>query len=309
MLVIVNPGASAVSAPLERRVLDALGARFAVEAVRTRGPGVATGRARDATAQGYDLVVALGGDGTVREVAEGLIGSGTPLAVLPGGATNVFARLLGLPRDVLDAVECLLQMAGRLDPGLIDTGRANGRTFLFSAGAGLSASMVERVERRPRLKARLGRHHFAYAALRTFLGEYLRDPPRVRVEVEGVAIEGVTAIAQNADPLSFFGSLPLHVAPAAGLETGSLSVSVLERARITQLVTLLPRLFGRGAAEHPHVRSIEARAPVRVTALGEPFPLELDGDPQGSFYALELTVAPRSLAILRPVAGQLRRSA
>ena len=299
MLVIVNPSASTVSARLERLVTRALAARFSVEAVRTREPGDATGLAREATVQDYDLVVAFGGDGTAREVAGGLVGSGTPLALLPGGATNVFARLLGLPHEVIAAADRLLETAGRLEPGLIDTGRANGRCFLFVAGVGLDASMVARVDRRPRLKARLRQHYFAYAALRAFLGEYLRDPPRVRVEADGLSIEGVTVIAQNADPLSYFGARPIHVAPAAGLETGALSVSVLERARIADLGTLLPRLFGPGAAGHPRVTSIEARAPVRVVALGDPFQFELDGDHQGSFDDVELAVAPRSLAVLR----------
>ena len=298
MLVIVNPHATTVSERLERLVIHALGARYSVEAVRTREPGEATVLARDAAEHGCDVVVAFGGDGTVREVAGGLIGSRTPLALLPGGATNVFARLLGLPRDVIDAAEGLLETAGRLEPRLIDTGRANGRPFLFAAGVGLSASMVARVERAPRLKARLRQHYFAYAALRAFLEEYLRDPPRVRVEVDEVAIEGVTVIAQNAAPLSFFGALPIHVASAAGLETGALSVSVLERARLADLGTLLPRLFGPGAAGHPRVSTLEARTPVRVIALADPFALELDGDPQGSFEAIELAVAPRSLAVL-----------
>ena len=299
MLVIVNPHATTVSARLERLVIHALEARYVVEAVRTREPGHATELARRATEDGCDLVVAFGGDGTVNEAANGLVGSSTPLGLLPGGATNVLARLLELPRDVIDATERLLEMAGRLEPERVDTGRAGGRHFLFAAGVGLDASMVARVERRPQLKARLRQHYFAYAALRSFLGEYLIDPPRVRVEVDGRSIEGVTVIAQNADPLSFFGARPIRVAPRAGLETAALSVSVLERARLVGIVTLVPRLFGAGAAAHRDVTSIEARGPVRVVALGRPFPLELDGDHVGAFEDVELAVAPRSLAVLR----------
>jgi len=299
MLVIVNPHATTVSARIERLVIHALEGRYAVEAVRTRERGHATELARGAAQEGFDVVVAFGGDGTVSEVASGLAGSATPLALLPGGATNVFARLLGIPRDAIDSAERLLDMAGRLEPRRIDTGRAGGRHFLFAAGIGLDASMVARVERRPRLKARLRQHYFAYAALRSFFGEYLLDSRRVRVEFGGGAIDGVTVIAQNADPLSFFGARPIRVAPRAGLESGTLSVSVLERARLIDLVTLLPRLFGAGAAGHADVTSIEVQDPVRVVALDGPFPLALDGEHLGPFEDVELAIAPRSLAVLR----------
>ena len=299
MLVIVNPHATTVSAGVERLVIRALEGRYVVDAVRTHARDHATELARGAAREGFDLVVAFGGDGTVSEVANGLVGSGTPLALLPGGATNVFARLLGVPRDVIDAAELLLDKAGRLEPRRIDTGRAGGRHFLFAAGIGLDASMVARVERRPRLKARLRQHYFAYAALRSYFAEYLRDPPRLRVEVGGRAIEGVTVIAQNADPLSYFGVRPVRVAPRAGLETGALSISVLERARLVDLMTLLPRLFGGGAEGHRDVTTIEARNPVRVAALDGPFQLELDGEHLGELGDVELAVEPRSLAILR----------
>jgi diacylglycerol kinase family enzyme len=85
------------------------------------------------------VVVAFGGDGTVNEAANGLVGSETPLTALPGGSTNVWARTLGIPNDVVDATEHLLRMADEFRPFRVDLGRAGGRHFVFASGVGLDA--------------------------------------------------------------------------------------------------------------------------------------------------------------------------
>src|SRR6266498_5641950 len=103
MLVIVNPYATTVSDRLKNLVVYALQGRYDVEAIDTQARNHATQLCREAAAAGYDVVVAFGGDGTVNEAANGLAGSATPLTCLPGGATNVFARTLGVPNDVVDA--------------------------------------------------------------------------------------------------------------------------------------------------------------------------------------------------------------
>ena len=116
MLVIVNPYATTVSDRLRNLVVYALGSRYAVEAIDTQERGHATQICREAAIEGYDVVVAFGGDGTVNEAANGLVGSRTPLTALPGGSTNVWARTLGIPNDVVDATEHLLRMADDFEP-------------------------------------------------------------------------------------------------------------------------------------------------------------------------------------------------
>src|SRR5204863_6809078 len=154
MLVIVNPYATTVSDRLKNLVVYALRGRYEVHAVDTEARDHATELCRNAAREGYDVVVAFGGDGTVNEAANGLAGSRTPLTCLPGGRTNVYCRLLGIPTDVVDATEHLLRLADDWRPRRVDVGRANGRYFTFSAGVGLDASVVERVDAHPRLKAR-----------------------------------------------------------------------------------------------------------------------------------------------------------
>src|SRR5437773_9587414 len=125
MLIIVNPYATTVSDRLRHLVVYALQGRFDVDAVDTQARGHAVEICREAAHEGYDVVVAFGGDGTVNEAANGLLGSPTPLTCLPGGSTNVFCRTLGIPADVVDATEHLLRMADDFQPRRVDTGRVN----------------------------------------------------------------------------------------------------------------------------------------------------------------------------------------
>ena len=168
MLLIVNPYATTVSDRLRDLVVYALQGRFEVDAVDTEARGHATELCREAAHEGYDVVVAFGGDGTVNEAANGLLGSPTPLCCLPGGSANVFAKMLGIPGDLIDATEHLLAMADDWRPRKVDLGSVNGRCFTFASGLGLDASVVERVDSNPRLKARLGPYYFAWVAIATF---------------------------------------------------------------------------------------------------------------------------------------------
>ena len=148
MLVIVNPYATTMSVRLKQLVVYALQGRFEVEAVDTQRKGHAIELCQAAADEGYDVVVAFGGDGTVNEAANGLAGTATVLTCLPGGATNVYCRMLGIPTDVVDATEHLLGLADAWQPRAVDIGRVNDRWFTFSAGAGLDADR-RRARRQP----------------------------------------------------------------------------------------------------------------------------------------------------------------
>src|SRR5271155_237903 len=231
MLVIVNPYATTVSSHLREVVVYALRGRFEVDAVDTEAPGHATELCREAAHEGYDAVVAFGGDGTVNEAANGLLGSSTPLYCLPGGSANVFAKMLGIPGELIDATEHLLAMADDWQPRKVDLGVVNGRCFTFASGLGVDASVVERVDSNPRLKARLGAYYFTWAALTTFARRYLVHPPRMVAHADGKTLEGVTTIVQNGSPFTYFQNRPIEVAEGAALDSGALAASVLPRAR------------------------------------------------------------------------------
>src|SRR5665213_4514816 len=173
MLVIVNPYATTVSDRLKNLVVYALRGSYHVDAIDTEARDHATELCREAADAGYDVVVAFGGDGTVNEAANGLLGSPTPLCCLPGGSANVFGKILGIPGDVVDATAHLLAMAADWKPRRVDLGVVNGRCFTFASGLGLDASVVERVDANPRLKSRLGAYYFTWVAVSTFLRRYL----------------------------------------------------------------------------------------------------------------------------------------
>ena len=302
MLVIVNPYATTVSNRLKNLVVYALQGRYDVEAVDTNAPGHATELCREAAKEGYDVVVAFGGDGTVNEAANGLAGSDTPVTCLPGGATNVFARTLGIPNDVVDATEHLLQIADDFRPRRVDTGLVNGRHFVFASGVGLDASVVQLVDSHPRRKARFGEYYFTYAAISSFTRHYLRNPPQMLVEADGRSSEGVTVIVQNSDPFTYFGNRSIKVCRGAGLETGSLGLTVLRRATLLEIPTLIPRIFsGRADTLHRH-RQVVGFEPVRTAVVttrdGRPFPIEADGDYLGDYERVDYGIAPRSLAVV-----------
>jgi YegS/Rv2252/BmrU family lipid kinase len=302
MLVIVNPYATTVSDRLKNLVVYALQGRYSVEAVDTQARAHATQICREAASEGYDVVVAFGGDGTVNEAANGLIGSDTPLTCLPGGSTNVFCRTLGIPNDVVDATEHLLRMADEFEPRMVDTGKVNGRHFVFSAGIGLDASVVERVDSHPKLKARFGEWYYTWAAVSTLNKRYLFKPPRLETTIDGRKIEGVTMVVQNSDPFTYFGTRPVRVGTDVSLDSGTLSLSVLKRATPLELPTLTPRLLsGRdgSVAAHRAIQSLPRLERFRIESADDrAFPLEMDGDYIGEMNSADFEVAAQSLRVV-----------
>ena len=299
MLVIVNPYATTVSDRLRNLVVYALQSRYSVDAIDTQERDHATQICREAAREGYDVVVAFGGDGTVNEAANGLVGSDTPLTALPGGSTNVWARSLGIPNDVVDATEHLLRIADEFEPRRVDLGLVDSRHFVFAAGAGLDASVVERVDEHPYRKARFGAWYYSYSGVAIFNRRYLLNPPRVRVTAGSRRLDGVTVVVQNSDPFTYFRRRPIRVVEPAGLQTGTLSAAVLKRATALELPTLIPRLLSGRARTVMRNRQVEAIAEVkgmRVDAIDDrPFPVQVDGDYIGEFTEVELGIKPASL--------------
>ncbi len=308
MLVIVNPYATTVSDRLKNLVVYALQGRYEVEAVSTEAQNHATELGREARDGGYDVVVAFGGDGTLNEVANGLAGTDVPLSVLPGGSTNVVCRTLGIPNDVVDATEHLLAMADDWQPRRIDLGRVDDRHFVFSCGVGIDATVVERVDAHPKLKSSAGPYYYTWAAISAFYRRYLHNPVRLRAEMgNGDSVEGVTALAQNSVPFTYFAKRPIRVCEGVEIDDGTLSVGVLKRAAQRDMPTLIPRVLsvGPSTARHRQIAHFEDIAAARVSSISEdgdgrirPFPVQVDGDYIGEHTAIELRVSPAALTVV-----------
>lgn len=302
MLVIVNPYATTVSARLKHLVVYALRGRYEVDSVETQSRNHATELCREAAQEGYDVVCAFGGDGTFNEAANGLAGSETPLTCLPGGATNVFSRILGIPNDVVDATEHLLALADAWQPCAIDLGVVNDRRFLFTAGVGLDASVTKRVDARPRLKARLGPWFYSAAAVATFNREYVVRPPRLAVEPPGrEPIEGVTAIVQNTTPYTYFARRPIELAEDVDLADGTLAGVVLRRASPLDMPSVTWRALSPRARilRHRRVDGFSGIDEVTVRSLDErPLPLQVDGDYLGDFETFAIRADAGALRVV-----------
>jgi diacylglycerol kinase family enzyme len=301
MLIIVNPYATTVSDRLKNLVVYALRGRYQVDATDTASRDHATELSKEAAREGYDVVVAFGGDGTVNEAANGLAGSKTPLSCLPGGRANVYCRMLGIPTDLVDATEHLLLMADDWRPQRVDVGWVGERKFLFSAGLGLDASVVERVDAHPRLKARFGEWYYTWTGVGTFTRRYLVHPPRLEARLGDGTVAGVTVIVQNATPYTYFGDRPVEMGEGATLHSGDLAGLVLDRARPTDVPTIIARSLSSRleVIRHRHVHPFAGLRELRVRSLDErPLPLQVDGDYIGEVDEAVFGVTPNGIAVV-----------
>ncbi|MGC9220437.1 MAG: diacylglycerol/lipid kinase family protein [Solirubrobacteraceae bacterium] len=308
ILMIVNPYATTVSARLKNLISAALRSRYELDTIETERKGHATEICREAGGEGYDAIIAYGGDGTLNEAANGLVNSGTPLSCLPGGRANVYCRILGIPTDVIDATEQLLALDGAWHPYKVDMGRVGSRHFLFSAGVGLDADVVGHVDAHPLLKARLGEYYYAWVATSTFVSRYLFNPPRFRAEFQSAdtaasatVAQGVTALVQNASPYTYFGDRRMEMAEHVTLTSGDLAGLILKRASPLDIASIGWRALSPRArvAGHRQIDPFSATPQLRIRSLDDrQLPFQVDGDYLGSAHELTFSAAPSALTVL-----------
>jgi diacylglycerol kinase family enzyme len=295
VLLLVNSSASSVTPRGKVVIQKALSADHDVTLVETNRRNHASRLAQGAAKDGYEVVVVLGGDGTLNEAANGLAGTDTALAALPGGSTNVFARTIGLPNDPIEATAALLDgMAGdKVEE--IGLGRVNGRYFLFHVGIGFDAAVVEQVERRAQLKRWAGHPLFIYSAFTTWFRHYERDEPRFTVG----GTPGYFSIVLNTNPYTYLGNRPLDLVPQATLDRG-LAVVTFKALGFLPIVRAVGRaLAGSDIRRLPW---LDVRTDVdHLDVVGEaPFPYQVDGDFLGEVDRLELAHEPAALRLVLP---------
>jgi diacylglycerol kinase family enzyme len=283
-------------------IRKALAGDHAVTVAETSRRGHATRLAQGAAADGTEVVVVLGGDGTLNEAANGLAGSTTALAPLPGGSTNVFSRTIGLPDDPVEATASLLDALEHGSIRRVGLGSVNGRYFLFHVGMGFDAAVVQQVERRASLKRYASHPLFVYAALDTALRHYDRSRPRFAVQLgDGrVVDDGYFAMCFNTTPYTYLGTIGIDVAPDAGLDV-PLVVVTGRTLKITTVVPLLASaMIGRSPVRnHPQVDYATGVTEATVRGHG-PFPYQVDGDYLGDVTSLRFRYEPAVLDLVLP---------
>jgi diacylglycerol kinase family enzyme len=306
VLLIVNSSASSVTARGRVVITKALSADHDVTVAETTRRGHATRLAQGAAAEGVDVVVVLGGDGTLNEAANGLAGSDTALAPLPGGSTNVFARTLGLPDDPIEATGVLLDALAHDSFRRVGLGSVNGRYFLFHVGIGFDAAVVAQVERRGSLKRWANHVLFGWAALDTWVRHYDRGRPHFSVRVPGTPTidDALFTVCLNTDPYTFVGTRPFTLAREATLDRG-LAVVTLRTLDAVPLVGVLLSALGSGTRlrRSRHVSHLVDVTEVMIDSYlprPGPVPYQVDGDYLGDLDRLEIRHEPEVLRLVIP---------
>ena len=298
LLLVVNPVARTVSKPTLAVIEKALSADFVLEVAETKGRGHANELAAQAVADGIDLVVVFSGDGTINEVVNALAGTQTALGVLPGGATNVLVRALGLPTDPVECTGVLIAKALDDEAMTLNLGRADGRYFAVNCGAGIDASAMRRLEKKfPSTKAKYERVAFRAVAWELMVG-YAGKNPDLEVSINGAdPMPSISVMVGRTDPYTFYKDRGVRMTPDASLEAGLdvLSVRKLNRRNIPRIAW---QVFG--SARHVRGRDIDYihDASRVVVRSADPFPVQVDGDPVGDHRRLQIDLAREALWVV-----------
>ena len=280
----------------------ALSTEHDVTITETSRRGHATRLAQSAARENYDLVVVLGGDGTVNEAANGLAGTETALGVLPGGSTNVFARILGLPDESVEVAGVLLDALGANNINRVGLGSVEGRYFLFHCGIGFDAAVVEQVERRGPWKRWAGHPLFVYAAIDTWLRRVDRTNPPLRIlgPDRAEVTTGFFTVVMNANPYTYLGNRSLELIPGLGL-SDPLAAITLEKLDLRTLGSVA----GKALAHKPldGCLNLDIRTDLRslVIEADPPIPYQVDGDHLGASKRLRFAWTPNHLSLLTPL--------
>jgi len=292
--VIVNPAAGRGSArhwigELEVRLSLAIQSTHRIiswQIIETSCPGDATELAREAVRGGANIVAAAGGDGTIGEVVNALVGTDVALGVIPMGTGNDFARSLGIGNDVDKAIYNLLEGV----PIAIDVGRTQGRYFVNVAGCGFDAVVAKRVNRG--FQSLRGTSAYIAAVLQSLLSY---RATQIRLTLDNEVIETKAMLCSIANARYYGGGM--RIAPDAMLTDGLYDICLLEEVGKIEFLRTFPKVFKGRHTTHPAVRMLRSKY-VKVES-DRPLPVLVDGEIVGTTPA-EFEMLPGGLNIIGP---------
>jgi diacylglycerol kinase family enzyme len=305
-MLVVNPKATATTERQRDILTRALGSDLKVDVAPTTHRGHAIEHAIRAKEQGLDVVVVLGGDGTINEVVNGLLGDGpwqgvadgTPaLAVVPGGSTNVFSRALGIARDPVIATSELLDALRAGRTRRIGLGRVDDRWFTFTAGLGIDADAVRRVEKARAKGRRATPSLYTRATVRAALAMDRRHPP-LTLEIPGEEPETglFLGIAANTAPWTYFRSKPIVLTPDVTFDTG-LDLVALNKMGLVGTLWSATGMITDGGIRGKRARTYTNLTNFRLVS-DRPIDLQVDGDYIGQRDSASFTSVPNALSII-----------
>lgn len=249
-----------------------------------------TGQARDAVDKGADVVLACGGDGTVRAVAQALAGSGVALGLVPFGTGNLLAKTLGTPADLVAATRVALTGDDRrIDVGRVRVdGAEDEHVFLVMAGTGLDAAIMENTPES--LKVRVGTLAYVFSGLRAMWAR----PTRVTLSFDdGAPLRRRTRTTVVGNSGTLMGGLVLM--PAATVDDGKLDIVNIAPQTFAGWIAVLFRVMARKPGGHRRLEHWQAESV--VIATDGPQPAQIDGDPIGEASELRMRVDPAALVV------------
>jgi diacylglycerol kinase family enzyme len=293
-VLVVNPFATRVSESRLAAVVAELEAAGEVAVVQTQRPGHAAELVTDACGDGAQAIVVFSGDGGFNEALNGL-GADVPIGFLPGGGTSVLSRALGLSADPVDAARRVAEALASGRTRRIALGRVNGRRFAFSAGIGLDAEAVRRVDDLGRREdgRRPGDLAFALAVVRALVAH--RGHLEARLEVRGHGRAALAFVA-NGSPYTYAGAVPLQIAPEADFELGLDLVAPLRVRRRSLLRMAAEVLTGHVRDRGPYLYGHDLD---RIEVVcDEPMPLHADGEDLGDVEEAVFEAERNAVAVL-----------
>lgn len=313
-LLIANPKATTTSPRVRDVITGALAHELDLEVVTTTHRGHAQELGARARADRVDLVITLGGDGTINEAVNGMLGEAPAedlpmLATIPGGAANVLARALGFPNEAIEATGMILESLrtgashhiglghARFTP--VGAGAEQTHWFTINAGVGLDADVIAAME----AQRAAGRTATGARYLLTTLQEYIRDPerkePTLRIERPGVEpITGIAlAIIQNTAPWTYLGPIPINPCPQASFALG-LDVFAPHSLRVLATARYGARMVrGSKLGAVPGGLTLLHDQPEFTVRAATATNLQIDGDSMGRVESVLFRSVPRALRI------------
>ena len=311
-MLIVNPNATSTTPAGRDLVAHALQSRVGLVVTHTDHRGHAIEIAEAAKRDGSDVIIVHGGDGTVNEVVNGLLGKPGPdrpaadtlpaVAVVPGGSANVFARALGISPDPIEATNQLIDLLGahrgawrRI--GLMDCVE---RWAVFTAGMGVDGDVVAAVEAQRAKGRKVTAGRYIRIAVREMLGS-VRDEPLLTVHLpDREPVSGVHfAFVSNASPWTYANARPVWTNPDTTFETG-LGVFAVTTPNVAANLLVVRRMLSKKAKiKGKHLIREDNLAWVRITSA-EPIACQVDGDFLGMRDDMTFTAVPQALAVVAP---------
>jgi len=274
---------------------------WSVELEQTRAAGDAGRLALEAAEAGLDTALVAGGDGTLNEAVNALVGTHTAIGLLPCGTANVWARQLGIPRSyrgLLDAARVIDEAhVHTIDVGRVTARAFSGsrvtRHFLLWSGLGVDAHITRSVEPRPPAFRRWGAVSYTLAALRAALAY---RGVRAEIEIDGRRLDERTLLTVVSNTELYAGFL--HLAPGARIDDGWLDVSVFRGQSFAALLGHFVRILLGRHVHHPRLAAMRGRR-IRVSTT-EACDVHVDAEPIGTTPA-EFEIVPRAVQVLVPI--------